>query len=84
MAQGNDDSLSRWLRDKLILLQSFDSSWNIFSPFFFFFLEVKDFNLIYNTTNSVYNTLQFQKVKDPRSMESLCQRGKNYKRKYTQ
>ena len=25
-----------------------------------------------NATNSLYNKLQFQKVKDPESMDSLC------------
>ena len=60
----------------------FDLSWNIFN---FFFLEVKDFDFIYNATNSVYNTMQFQKVKDPESMDYLCPRDmKNYKRQYAQ
>ena len=60
----------------------FDLSWNIFN---FFFLEVKDFYFIYKATNSVYNTLQFQKVKDPESLNHLFQREmKNYKRQYAQ
>ena len=33
---------------------------------------MKDYDFIYNATNSLYNTLQFQKVKDPESMDSLC------------
>ena len=38
----------------------------------FFLLEVKDYDFIYNATDSVYNTLQFQKVKDREFMDSLC------------